>query len=128
MKPYTYVLVRQDIPLAQMMVQACHAALEAGFAFEAPVETSSLIVCTVPDRASLVEAKERLARYGIASEMFFEPSWDMGDSALCTQPITNRKQRFVMSKYPLFRPFADAQAACYTTAANTESMQEVVHG
>jgi hypothetical protein len=113
MKPYTYVLVREDIPLEQQMVQACHAALEAGFAFSAPEQTSSLIVCTVPDREALLAAHERLARYGIRSEMFFEPDWDMGHSALATEPLTERKKRFAMSKYPLFRAAraeADVQA------------------
>lgn len=35
-KYYVYVLVRTDIPLHAQAVQACHAALEAGFAFSAP--------------------------------------------------------------------------------------------
>lgn len=102
MKPYTYVLVREDIALAQQMVQACHAAHHAGFSLGGPVDEASLIVCTVPDRAALVAAQARLARYGIRSNLFFEPSWEMGFSALGTEPITLRKQRFAMSKYPLF--------------------------
>lgn len=102
-KPYAYVLVREDIPLEQQLVQACHAAYEAGLVFEAPPQTSSLIVCTVPDREALKEAHARLARYGIRTEIFFEPSWDMGYSALATEPITERKKRFVLSKYPLFQ-------------------------
>jgi len=111
MKPYTYVLIRTDIPLEQQMVQACHAALEAGHAFSAPAQTSSLIVCTVPNREALLEARARLARHGIQSEMFFEPSWEMGHSALGTEAITNRKQRFVMSKYPLWRAPVSVPAA-----------------
>lgn len=106
MKPYTYVLVRQDIPLEQQMVQACHAALEAGFAFDAPSVTSSLIVCTVPDLEALLAARERLDRYGIRSEMFFEPSWGMGYSALASEPIIERKKRFALNTYPLFRAAA----------------------
>lgn len=101
--PYTYVLVREDLALEQQLVQACHAALEAGFAFDAPARTSSLIVCTVPDRNALQAAEQRLARYGIRTKMFFEPDWDMGHSALATEPLTERKQRFAMSTYPLFR-------------------------
>jgi len=102
-KPYTYVLVRQDIALEQQMVQACHAALEAGFAFEEPATTSSLIVCTVPDLPALLQARERWQRYGIRSALFFEPSWDMGYSAMASEPLHSRKQRFAMSVYPLFR-------------------------
>jgi len=103
MKPYIYVLVREDIPLEQQLVQACHAASEAGTSFNSQLRNSSLIVCTVPDREALLAARERLARYGIRNEMFFEPSWEMGYSALATEPITARKQRFAMNIYPLFR-------------------------
>lgn len=103
MKPYIYVLVRSDIPQEQQMVQACHAAAEAGFAFDAPAVTASLIVVTVPSREALLEAQERLVRYGIRSEMFFEPSWEMGYSALATEPILERKKRFALSTYPLYR-------------------------
>lgn len=111
MKPYTYVLVREDIPLEQQMVQACHAAHHAGHALGGPVDEASLIVCTVPDRAALVAAQERLTRYGIRSKMFFEPSWDMGFSAIGTEPITSRKQRFAMNTYPLFRAPGGEQPA-----------------
>ncbi len=102
LKPYTYVLVRTDIPLEQQLVQACHAAQQSGASFPEHAAASSLIVCTVPDRAALVAARERMTRYGIRSEMFFEPSWDMGFSALASEPITARKQRFSMNTYPLF--------------------------
>ena len=100
--PYTYVLVRRDIPLEQQMVQACHAALEAGFEFESPAITSSLIVCTVPDRFALLEAEERLARYSIRTKLFFEPDWGMGHSALASEPLFAKKQRYILAKYPLF--------------------------
>lgn len=102
-KPYTYVIVREDISLEQQIVQACHAALEAGFAFVAPAVTSSLIVLTVPDREALLQAQERLQRYGIAHEMFFEPDGGMGYSALATEPILEKKKRFVFKRYPLFQ-------------------------
>lgn len=110
-KPYTYILVREDIPLHQQMVQACHAALEAGFAFDAPALTSSLIVCTVPNQEALLAAQARLTRYGIRSELFFEPDWEMGHSALASEPILDRKKRFAMKAYPLFSSAAAAAAA-----------------
>ncbi len=102
MHPYTYVLVRRDLSLPQQMVQACHAALEAGFAFTAPAETSSVIVCTVADKAELLAAAERLERYGIEAQLFFEPDFEMGYSALASRPLLTKKERYVMAKYPLF--------------------------
>lgn len=102
MKPYIYVLVREDISIAQQLVQGCHAASEAGASFNGDLRNSSLIVCTVPDREALIAARARMARYGIRTEMFYEPSWGMGYSALASEPISSKKQRFAMSIYPLF--------------------------
>ena len=102
MKPYTYILVRGDLSPAQQMVQACHAALEAGFAFSAPAETSSLITLSVPDKAALLAAQARLEAKGIRTLCFFEPDFDMGFSALATCPLYEKKERFALAKYPLF--------------------------
>ena len=100
--PYTYVLVRTDIALHQQTVQACHAALEAGFVFNAPARISSLIVLTVPNEAALLAARDRLSRHGIDCEVFFEPDGEMGHSALCTQPVFTKKQRKELARYPMF--------------------------
>lgn len=101
-KPYVYVLVREDISPEQQLVQAAHAALEAGFRFEQPAETARLIVLSVPDRDALGAAAARLARYGIAHHQFFEPDFGMGHSALATRPVFLPKERHLMRKYPLF--------------------------
>lgn len=102
MRPYTYVIVRTDLSPAEQIVQACHAALEAGFAFTAPAETSSLIVLAVAGKAELLEAAERLELNGIETQLFFEPDFDMGYSALATRTVTTKKERSVLAKYPLF--------------------------
>jgi len=56
MTPYTYVIVRKDISQEQQTVQSCHAALEAGFRFKKPEETSYLIVLEVANLEALLEA------------------------------------------------------------------------
>lgn len=101
-KPYVYVLVREDISLEQQLVQAAHAALEAGFRFQRPAQTASLIVLSVPDREALGAAAARLARHGIAHHLFFEPDFGMGHSALATRPVFLPKERHLMRMYPLF--------------------------
>lgn len=100
MPTYTYVIVRKDLPRLQIAVQACHAALHAGFAFEEPVDVSNLILLTVPDLASLEYAAKRLDRYGVDHRMFYEPDFGpMGYSALATRPLTRRKERFLFANY-----------------------------
>lgn len=105
MKPYVYVFIRKDISLAQQLVQVGHAALEAGFAFEAPkTEIASVVMLEVPNREALQEAASRLERYGIEHKMFFEPDFEMGHSALATRPVSEKKERFLFKKYPLYQP------------------------
>jgi hypothetical protein len=100
-KPYVYVVVRNDIGHAQQVVQSSHAALEAGFRFERPKETASIILLSVPDQAALHAAASRLELHGIEHHLFFEPDFGMGHSALATRPIHAKKERHLMRKYPL---------------------------
>jgi hypothetical protein len=109
--PYTYVLVRRDISLAQQLVQSNHASWEAGLAFESPGHTCSMVICTVADQNELLEAAERLHRHGIEHQVFFEPDFGMGYSALCTRALTTKKERYAMSKYPLWGKEAEHEAA-----------------
>lgn len=100
---YTYVLVRQDIKPEHQIVQACHAALHAGFEFENPGSVPSLIVCSVPNQDKLLEAKMHLEDKGIESYVFHEPCWEMGYSALATMPINSPQVRKALAKYPLLK-------------------------
>lgn len=103
-KPYVYVLVREDLSYEQKLVQASHAALEAGFRFPMPRDAvASVIILSVPNLASLTRASERLKSHGIDHHLFFEPDFDMGHSALATRPLRHRDERFLMRKYPLFK-------------------------
>lgn len=99
-----YVFVRKDLPLTDQMVQASHAALEAGIVFGAgSKEPSSLIVLSVPDKDALLAAQAYCEEQGIETELFFEPDWDYGYTAFGTQPIT-QKQRPLLKRFPLWKP------------------------
>lgn len=89
-----YVLIRQDISIEQQLVQSAHAAAEAGRTFYSHDHgIASLIVLSVPDQAALHAARQRLLSHGIESELFFEPDFGMGHSALATRPLTNDERR-----------------------------------
>lgn len=100
--PYVYVMVREDLPLEQQLVQSNHATLEAGFRFPAPRDTAHLIMLAVPDRPALEAAAARLDRHGVDHHLFFEPDFGIGHSALATRPLFG-KERHLMRKYPLYR-------------------------
>lgn len=100
--PYVYVLVRKDLPLHQQLVQASHAAFEAGLRWHsADDEVASLIVLEVPHKAALLRAARKLEAKGVDHHVFFEPDFDMGESALATRPLVGEARR-PLSGYPLW--------------------------
>lgn len=103
------MLVRKDLTAAQQLCQAIHAAHEAGIRYGDPELVSSVVVCTVPDQASLVEAQKRLEWKGVKNYLFhehgdeFEPVQDgLVPTALATEPLDRTRKRW-MSGYPLWR-------------------------
>lgn len=95
------MLVRTDLTLPQQFCQAAHAAHEAGIRFGNPARVSSIVLCSVPDEASLIRAKDRLDRKGIRSYVFLED--DLGNQAtsLATEPISGSSRR-VLGEFPLW--------------------------
>ena len=74
-------------------------------------ETPFLVAIGTPDKTSLEAIAERLQRYGIDYEAFYEPDNGMGLSAIATYPITNNKKRHALGTYRLWT----AQEASYAT-------------
>lgn len=102
--PYVYVLIREDLTPEQQMVQAAHAALEAGFRFQPPSgDVAHLALLSVPDESHLQRAAAELAFRGIDHHLFYEPDFGpMGHSALATRPLYGGERKW-LKKYPLFR-------------------------
>jgi hypothetical protein len=97
-----YVLVRRDLPLAHQAVQAIHAGISsARELIPGDAIHPSLVLCTVPDKGSLLAMQDRCHAAGIANRVFVES--DMGDepTALATQPV-NGKGRRLFRDLPLF--------------------------
>lgn len=101
--PYTYVFVRTDISFEQQLVQAAHAALEAGFAFNAPHETSSIVMVAAKNQDELFRIAQRLEVNDIKFKMFHEPDFNMGESAIATEAICCPDKRRALKKYQLYK-------------------------
>lgn len=101
-KPYVYAFIRRDISFAQQLVQVGHAALEVGRAHYRGEEIASFIVLEVPNLQSLEEAARFLSVKGIDHQMFFEPDFDMGHSAIATRPVSG-DERKLFRRWPLWR-------------------------
>jgi hypothetical protein len=92
--PYVYLLVREDLPFAQQVVQSCHAAIEAArclFPLDCP--HPYLIVCAVSDEPSLWRQLHRCHRLGVRLRPFFEPDRANELTAFATEPVTGVTRR-----------------------------------
>lgn len=99
------MFVRQDISLAQQLVQSNHATFEVARRLQLPQnldETPSCIVIGVPDKTALFRVIEKLRAHEIGHEVFYEPDFNMGLSAVATVPL-GQEQRRALSNYRLWR-------------------------
>lgn len=87
---YTYVIVRTDIPLADQIVQACHASQESGFAHTPMLEDPpvNIVLFQVENQMKLLDVASKLH---LTHKLFFEPDDQMGYTALATLPTKERK-------------------------------------
>jgi hypothetical protein len=103
---YSYIFVRQDIPMEQTLVQACHAAVIIGWDMHVDDETKvfpdhlNLVVCGVKDEATLEEIY--LNTWPIKKCRFHEPDMMNQLTAFGTEPISGNKRR-VFKKYKLLK-------------------------
>ena len=102
MKKHFYVLVRADLPTAQQLVQAVHAAYEAGkhLAGNSP-DIDSTVICRIRDEQELLKAEAFLRYRGIRTVLFNEPDIGHEATALATEPLAGQ-QRKVLSRYKLW--------------------------
>lgn len=87
------------------LVQACHACLERGFSLpdnKKPNTTSFLVLFSAKDEDDLKKKADYLDMHNISYEMFNEPDYDTGFTAICTEPIYN-EQRKLFSKFKLWK-------------------------
>lgn len=84
------------------MVQACHACQEAGARFGCPSETH-LVVVSVPNEQSLLEIAGNMRGHGIDHTLFFEPDYDTGHTAVCTEPDVHRRARRFTKGLPMLK-------------------------
>ena len=97
---YIYLMVRKDLPSKeQCLVQAAHAAMEAGIYFgKKTAEPYTFCVLQAENESELKGFAEFLTLDGIAHRPFYEPDQDFEMTAVATEPITEDKRR-------LFRTF-----------------------
>lgn len=111
---YVFIFVRQDISIPQQLVQSNHATIS--MTSLQPVEgTPNLVLIGVPDVHALELVSGELSFHDIDHYCWHEPDWDMGFTAICTQPMTKEQKEF-LSGYrtwkPIFPGSLEIKAAC----------------
>ena len=95
-------MIRKDLPLYVQLVQACHAALEAGKHYCRDPAVDHLIVLEVPDEEALLKAHARAEDRGIRTVLFREPDFANVATGFCTEPIHGNRRK-IFSEYPLWK-------------------------
>ena len=95
--------MRKDLPVAQQLVQAAHAAHESGLHLcDDKSKVNYLVALEVANEEELLAAHERLEDRDIQAVLFREPDRNDEATALCTEPVWGNRRK-IFSKYPLWR-------------------------
>ncbi len=100
--PYTYLFIRDDLPPEVQLVQASHAALEIGLRCEPTEQTSFLIALRAKNELRLENIAAWLLEQDIKHHMFYEPDYETGYTAICTEPIYG-EDRNKFRKFQLYK-------------------------
>ena len=93
-QPYMYIFIREDLTGPQRIVQASHAAHEAGHEFGKPDDGSTHIVLIgIKTQECLLTAAQHLERHDIPYRMFHEPDYDTGFTAIATKPLIGAERK-----------------------------------
>ena len=95
-KTTIYVVIRTDIRIEQQVVQAIHAGAEAGRSFYQPEHgIASLVLLAVPNLEGLLALRAKLGLKNVRTELFYEPDFNMGHSALATEPLGQGRRKYL---------------------------------
>lgn len=94
---YSYLIVRNDLPDAQKVVQASHATWEGSSEMR---RHPSLVCLVVKNEAKLKKTMAELIENNIQFSIFREPLFENSITAICTEPLSGAR-REVLKRYQL---------------------------
>lgn len=97
------MFVRQDISLADQIVQSNHAVLTISSSSYIFSGIPNIILIGLPDQSALHRAQKKLALNAIPHCAWTEPDNDLGFTAIATVPIDYEKKK-VLANYRLWCP------------------------
>lgn len=100
-KSYTYMFIREDLSIPQLIVQSSHAAWDAGSRFNKPHGTPHMVLIGVKSQEHLKQTADYLEQHGIEFEMFYEPDVEEY-TAVASQPVSGETRK-LFKHFRLFR-------------------------
>jgi hypothetical protein len=98
--PFTYAIVRSDLPLVHQGVQIGHALQRATMRLVKPGQQDGyLLYLEVANKQELLKVMEKLAVKGIPFEAYYEEDFDRGLTAIATGILEDQKLRKAFAQY-----------------------------
>ena len=91
-KGHCYIFVRQDLSIAQQMVQGQHAAMLLGSQLSVEEASSNLVLVGTRDKYNLFEVVDLLGTHRIAHILWFEDDHGTGLTAVATFPLRGKER------------------------------------
>jgi hypothetical protein len=87
---YSYIVCRRDMTPSYQAVQSAHAAMEMGFRTMTPGGPVHIVLLGISNQEELLELADKLQRENVKFELFYEPDYETGYTALCTYPMEGK--------------------------------------
>lgn len=97
-----YIFIREDLSHAYQIVQAAHATHQAGIRFGGTETPTHFVLIGAKNEKALEKIAMELEINGIEFEMFYEPDYNTGYTAIATKPLYG-DQRKLFKKYNLYK-------------------------
>lgn len=110
---YRYLFIRQDLPVAQQIVQSGHA-IEGVVSLYPQEGIPNLVAIGVPDVAALNRVLTKLKANQIEHFPWVEPDGDLGFTAIATIALNSERKK-MLANYRLYSP-GTGQPACSVMA------------
>ena len=111
-KNHVYVFIRRDLPFSQIVVQACHAAIEAAPLISSDLDHPHLVVFGIKNEQHLQKALNRLRVEGVECRPFVEPDRGNELTAFATEPIFSERRHLFRRYNCLSSGFVGQESNC----------------
>lgn len=108
---HSYVFVRKDLSIPQIVVQTAHATLELARSGFCSNLHPHLVVLEIDNEKNLLKIPEMLQQLDIRYTPFIEPDRNFETTAIATEPVSSDKRKH-FRKFKLLKGDSNASLSC----------------